>query len=204
MFILKHDPVDATTIIKASDNQPVIEIGRFTYSAGLGIGLADTRSRVRIGNFCSIAEQVIFFLKTDHRPDWLSSYPLNRFPWDSTIPKPSDPYADLRDDITIGSDVWISWGVKVLAGVTVGNGAVLCADAVVTRNVPPYSVVAGNPARVVKRRFDDDVIDYLEQLKWWDMSVSQLQKYAPLLMSKNYVELRANVERDLANRMVDA
>jgi acetyltransferase-like isoleucine patch superfamily enzyme len=199
MFILKHDPVDAITRINAADNQPVIEIGRFTYSAGLGIGLADTRSRVRIGNFCSISEQVVFFLKTDHRPDWMSSYPLSRFPWDPAFPKPSDPYADMRDDISIGNDVWISWGVKVLAGVTVGNGAVLCADAVVTKDVAPYSVVAGNPARMVKWRFDDEVITFLEQMKWWDMPVNQLRKYAPLLMSKNFEELMATVERNLAN-----
>ncbi len=87
----------------------------------------------------------------------------------------------------------------MLAGVTVGNGAVLCADAVVTKDVAPYSVVAGNPARMVKWRFDDEVITFLEQMKWWDMPVNQLRKYAPLLMSKNFEELMATVERNLAN-----
>jgi acetyltransferase-like isoleucine patch superfamily enzyme len=196
MFIFKHDPVDSVTIYKSEDGNPVIEIGRFSYSAGLGIGLADTRSRVKIGNFCSIAEKVVFFLKTDHRPDWLSSYPLSRFPWGSGFSRPVDPYADMRDDILIGHDVWISWGVKILAGVSVGNGAVLCADAVVTKDVRSYAVMAGNPAQEVKRRFDADSIKILEASRWWSFSRQQLENYSPLLMSNKFSEFKAAIERD--------
>jgi acetyltransferase-like isoleucine patch superfamily enzyme len=189
MIALKHEPVDRATVYHVGGGIPVLEIGRFSYAAGLKLGVFDPRSRVRIGNFVSIADDVLFFLRTNHHPEWLTTYPPERLPWPGDVPRPADPHLSIKDDITIGNDVWISYGVRVLAGVAVADGAVIAAGSVVTRDVRPYAFVAGNPAREIKRRFDDQTVATLLKLKWWDLPTEQIRKMAPVLAGGNVQDL---------------
>lgn len=138
--------------------------------------------RLRIGKYAAIGEQVTIVL-TNHRPDFVSIYPfaLYRAHWRS-VP------ADARDhrgrgDVVIGSDVWIGHGAVIAAGVEVGHGAVVGSLAVVTRNVPPYAIVGGNPARLIRSRFDPATVARLLALAWWDWPDDKVDRYIPLILS---------------------
>lgn len=193
MQIIKHESVDRVTVYPTPDGQSFLQIGRFSYLAGLEFGFIDSRSKIRIGNFSSVGENVIFFLKTNHHPEWISTFPLERLPWPDGVPRPVSPHANLRDDVIVGNDVWISHGAKVLAGVTVADGAVISAGAVVSRDVRPYAIMAGNPAREIRRRFDDADVDYLMALQWWNMSTPKISEIAPFLASGNLAGLKGSV-----------
>lgn len=137
-------------------------------------------STLKIGAYCSIGHEVQIFLGGQHRTDWVSSYP---FPAFFSELRDVTGYSWTRGDVVIGNDVWISTGVSILAGVTVGDGAVLAAGAIVSRDVPPYAVVAGNPARVVRWRFDEETRAALLAARWWLWPESEVRQAARLLCS---------------------
>lgn len=140
---------------------------------------------LRIGSYCSIAEQVEIFLGGHHRADWVSTYP---FP--AMIPEVADVpgYAVSRGDVVIGSDVWLCTHAIILSGVTVGHGAVVAAGAVVSRDVAPYSVVAGNPARHVRWRFPEESRAALLESAWWEWPEAEVRSVARLLCSDRLSE----------------
>lgn len=126
--------------------------------------------RLIIGKFCSIACGAKFlFNSANHSLASLSTYPFPIFyeEWGLNIQDVAAAW-DNKGDIVIGNDVWIGYEAVVLAGVTIGDGAVIGARAVVTKDVPPYAVVGGVPARLIRRRFPDDTISALLALRWWD------------------------------------
>lgn len=123
-------------------------------------------TKLSIGNYCSIADGVRILLGGEHRTDWITTSPLrvlNDLPgaW-------GDGHPATKGDIHIGSDVWIGTGAIILSGVTVGDGSVVGAGAVVTRDVAPYAIVAGNPAVVIRFRFDEDIRAALQRIAWWN------------------------------------
>ena len=128
---------------------------------------------VAVGNFCSTAGGVVFMVGGSHRTDWLTTFPfhafLSEFPAEGYVAPDNKEY-QLRGGIEVGSDVYIGLGVTILAGVRIGHGAVIGARAVVTRDVPPYAVAVGNPARIVHRRFADETVERLLQMAWWNWS----------------------------------
>ncbi|TWC41364.1 acetyltransferase-like isoleucine patch superfamily enzyme [Pseudomonas sp. SJZ079] len=135
---------------------------------------------LRIGSYTSIAEQVEIFLGGHHRTEWISTYP---FP--AMIPEAAEiqGYAVSRGDVLIGSDVWLCSNAVILSGVTVGHGAVIAAGAVVSRDVAPYSIVAGNPARHVRWRFPPEVCAALLEAAWWEWPEQEVFRVSPLLCS---------------------
>lgn len=149
---------------------------------------------LRIGAYTSIAEQVEIFLGGHHRTDWVTTYPFPAM-IDEAAGIPG--YAFSRGDVVIGSDVWLCTGAVILSGVTVGDGAVVAAGAVVSRDVAPYSVVAGNPARHIRWRFPEPVIDALLAAKWWEWPEEEVRRASVLLCSERldtfleYVSQRA-------------
>ena len=133
---------------------------------------------LRIGKFCSIACGAKFlFASANHTQASVSTYPFPIFfeEWDLDIGDVTSAW-DHKGDIVIGNDVWIGYEAVVMAGVTIGNGAIIGARAVVTKDVPPYTIVGGVPAREIRRRFSDDVIARLLELKWWDWPAEQIQR----------------------------
>jgi virginiamycin A acetyltransferase len=172
------------------DGVPVITVGRYSYINKLSTMTVDSRSRIVIGNFTSIAWDVLFLLRSNHHAEWATTYPVDWFPWDDSIPKPHDPHGKNRDNVTVGSDVWIGKGVTVMPGVVIGDGAIIAADAVVTKDVRPYAVIAGNPGREIKRRFDEETVDYLMDVKWWDMPNEFIMKHCNIICSADFEKLK--------------
>ena len=136
--------------------------------------------KLKIGKFCSIACGAKFlFNAANHSLRSLSTYPFPIFFEEWGLP--TDPVSiseawDKKGDIVIGNDVWIGYEALILAGVTVGDGAIIAARAVVTKDVPPYTIVGGVPAKPIRKRFDDDTIDALEKLRWWDWDEERIRE----------------------------
>ncbi|MDR3353188.1 MAG: CatB-related O-acetyltransferase [Zoogloeaceae bacterium] len=144
-----------------------------------------------IGNYCSIADEVHIFLGGGHRIDWVSSYPFPAFIEEA---REIAGYGGTRGNVVIGNDVWLASGCTILSGVTIGDGAVVAARALVARDVAPYSIVAGNPARHVRYRFEQEIRDALLASAWWTWPESEIRKIAPLLCSNDLRKFLAYVD----------
>ncbi len=137
-----------------------------------------TDSTVKIGKFCSIAPNVQMLIASNHRIDWISTYPFLFLDKSKKI-----EYILSKWDIAIGNDVRIGKNVIIMDGVTIWDGAVIAAWAVVTKNIDPYAVVWGVPAKIIKHRFSEDVICLLLSIKRWDRSEEKIIKHIPILCS---------------------
>lgn len=168
------------------------EIGEFSYGKPK-VRFPESGKKLTIGRFCSIADKVEILLGGNHRLDWGTTYPFSalRDLWPSA--PETDEYHSSRGDVTIGHDVWLGSGAIVLSGVTIGHGAVVAAHAVVTRDVPPYAIVGGNPAKVIRYRFDEATIAALLEAGWWELPREKVATLIPLLQSDRIRELVAAV-----------
>ncbi|WP_041584007.1 CatB-related O-acetyltransferase [Phocaeicola salanitronis] len=147
--------------------------------------------RLVIGKFCSIACGVKFlFNSANHTLKSLSSYTFPLFYEDWGLEKSNVATAwDNKGDIVIGNDVWIGYEAVIMAGVHIGNGAIIAARAVVTKDVPAYTIVGGVPARPIRKRFDEDTIHKLEALQWWNWPTEKIRQYLPNINKGNINEL---------------
>lgn len=147
--------------------------------------------RLIIGKFCSIACGVKFlFNSANHTLKSLSSYTFPLFYEDWGLEKSNVATAwDNKGDIVIGNDVWIGYEAVIMAGVHIGNGAIIAARAVVTKDVPAYTIVGGVPARPIRKRFDEDTIHKLEALQWWNWPTEKIRQYLPNINKGNINEL---------------
>lgn len=145
---------------------------------------------LRIGSYCSIATDVQILLGGHHRTDWITTYPLSML---EDVNIQGGGFS--RGDVVIGSDVWLCTNTMILSGVSIGHGAVVSAGAVVTRDVEPYSIVAGNPARHVRWRFDEATRSALLDMAWWDWPAEEVVRIAQLLSSSDIAELLAYAAR---------
>ena len=162
-------------------------IGEFTYGRPKVIAFTKD-TRLIIGKFCSIAANVKIVLGADHRMDWVSTYPFPALGkiWPEAQGVQGHPAS--KGDVVIGNDVWIAEGAVILSGVNIGDGAVIGSQAVVSKDVPPYAVVSGNPARLVKMRFDEDTIKKLLQIQWWNWPVEKVRAHMQLICSQKIDE----------------
>lgn len=129
-----------------------------------------------IGKFCMIASDVKFIMNgANHLTDSMSSYPFAIFGngWENAMEGKSYPQ---KGNIDIGNDVWIGYNATIMAGVNIGDGAIIAANSTITRDVEPYTIVGGNPAKKIRKRFSEDVIIKLLALKWWNWNIEKITK----------------------------
>jgi len=167
------------------------EIGDHSY--GEPVFFEEGLAKLRVGKFTSIADGVVISFG-DHRMDGVSTYPFValRHKWPSA--PQGVPDHTTKGDVVIGNDVWIGAGAFIGSGVTIGDGAVIAARAVVTRNVPPYAVAAGLPARIIRRRFSPAIIARLLALRWWDWPDDKVDRFIPLMLSPDIEAFLAAAE----------
>lgn len=137
-------------------------------------------TQLLIGKYCSIAKGVNIFLGGEHRTDWVTTYPFSAL-WPEAKHIPGHPKS--KGNVIIGNDVWIGALSCILSGVQIGDGAVVGAGALVTKDVPPYAIVGGNPAKIIRYRFDEATIEALLQIRWWDWPKEEISQALPLLLS---------------------
>lgn len=157
---------------------PRVAVGRFTYGSPRFM-LWTPDERIGIGAFCSIANDVTIFGGGEHHGEWVSTFPVRIAFGLASVGEEQNPTS--KGPTTIGNDVWIGHGATILSGVRIGDGAIIGARALVAKNVEPYQVVAGNPARPFKKRFTDAQIRALCEIAWWDWPLERIREHADLL-----------------------
>jgi len=149
-----------------------------TYSWGEG-------SELKIGAFCSIAEDIKVFLGGNHNSNWITTYPFGHINKDTFNKFNGVGHPKTKGDVIIGNDVWIGNSVTIMSGVIIGDGAIIANNSHVVKNVNPYEIVGGNPAKLIKKRFNDEEISKLLKIKWWDFDNNKINEISPLLCSSS-------------------
>ena len=145
-----------------------VSIGVGSYIVGASLEFGSTQGHVLVGNYSSIGHRIRFIAGLNHNGSFISTYPFRDFFGDSAEGVINSYFETNHNQVIIGSDVWIGADVTLLGGVRIGNGAIIGAGAVIAKDVPPYAVVVGNPARVIKYRFSPEEISFLQRLRWWN------------------------------------
>jgi virginiamycin A acetyltransferase len=194
---------DKEIYVKPTIKNPSIIVGDFTYIADSDFESHVThfyswsRDNLIIGKFCQIAAGVEFVMNdANHKMNAVTTFPFYTLEgWEMNIPDPSE--MPFKGNTVIGNDVWIGQNAVILPGVHVGDGAIIGANSVVGSDVAPYTIVIGNPAKVLRKRFDDELIGLLLKFKWWDKSIEEINALIPILTSSDLEKVREEIEARL-------
>ncbi len=184
---------------REASGHKLLQLGRYSYAFPrlpqvISHSAEPDEHRVTVGAFCSIAEDVTFLLRGEHSTTWLATYPF------SAGYERGHPFS--RGPIIVGNDVWIGIGSMIMAGVTIGDGAIIGARSLVTHDVEPYTIVAGSPARFVKDRFSPEVVATLMRLRWWEWPTERIEEASSILNGGAIDELeRFAIEHGLTTPM---
>ncbi len=194
---------DREIYIKPTVKKPNIIVGEFSYIADSDFESHVTHlydwngDKLIIGKFCQIAAGVEFVMNgANHQMNAVSTFPFYTLEaWNMEPPAPDDlPH---KGDTVVGNDVWIGQNAVILPGVHIGDGAIIGANSVVGSDVAPYTIVAGNPARVLRKRFDDTLTDLLLRFRWWDKPVEEIDCLIPLLTCSDLEKVKKALKRQL-------
>ena len=194
---------DKEIYVKPTIQNSNITVGDFTYIADSEFESHVTnfypwsRDKLIIGKFCQIAAGVEFVMNdANHQMNAVTTFPFYTLEgWDMDAPAASD--MPFKGDTVIGNDVWIGQNAVILPGVNIGDGAIVGANSVVGSTVDPYTIVAGNPAKVIRKRFDEELIDLLLRFKWWDKSITEINELIPILTCSNLEKVREELKSKL-------
>ncbi len=183
--------LETLTYVKPTIKNPNIIVGDYTYFGDTDFENHVTHhydfigDKLIIGKFCQIAAGVNFVMNgANHRMNTVSTYPFYIFEgWEQETPP--IPELPIKGDTIVGNDVWIGQNSTILPGVHIGDGAIIGLNSTVGSNVPAYTVVVGNPAKIIRKRFDDELIKLLLKLKWWDKSMETIKALMPVLSNSN-------------------
>ena len=194
---------DKEIYVKPTITNPNIIVGDFTYIADSEFESHVTnfypwsRDKLITGKFCQIAAGVEFVMNdANHQMNAVTTFPFYTLDgWDMEAPSAAD--LPFKGNTVIGNDVWIGQNAVILPGVNIGDGAIIGANSVVGSNIAPYTIVAGNPAKVLRKRFDEELIDLMLRFKWWDKSVEKINSLIPILTSSDLVKVKEELRARL-------
>ena len=161
-----------------------MSFGKYTYGSP-NIAWGNFGSKLIVGNFCSIAGNVNIYLGGNHRTDWITTYPFGHIHKNIFNGFNGEGHPATKGDVIIGNDVWIGDNATIMSGVTIGDGVVIANNSHVVKNVEPYSLVGGNPAKLIKYRFTQEQIQKLLEIKWWNWDDDKINKHVHLLCNNN-------------------
>ncbi len=177
-YIVSEQESMISETISFTYGNSLITVGRFTYGYyNLRVLWADGQP-LSIGNFCSFGGAITIYLGGNHHAEWMTTYPFGGIYQDCLGYFDIENVEMSKGPVVIGNDVWIADYVTILSGVTIGDGAVVASNSVVTKDVEPYTMVGGNPAKFIRYRFEKDICDLLQKLRWWDLEIDQIKEIA--------------------------
>ena len=202
--IFPNRKIKTITNIKPAIKNKNIIVGDFTYFADTDFEKHVTHhydfigDKLIIGKFCQIGAGVNFVMNgANHQMNAVTTFPFYIFEgWKQQVPPLNK--MPLKGDTIIGNDVWIGQNVTILPGVHIGDGAIIGLNSVVGSDVAPYTIVAGNPAKVIRKRFDNQLIKLLLKLKWWDKSIKEINELIPILTDNNLASVKKFLKKYLA------
>lgn len=195
---------DKEIYVKPTIRNPNILVGEFTYIADSEFESHVTHhypwlgDKLVIGRFCQIAAGVEFVMNgANHQMNAVSTFPFYTLEgWNMNPPAMED--LPLKGDTVIGNDVWIGQNAVILPGVHVGDGAIIGANSVVGSDVAPYTIVVGNPARELRKRFDEELIDLMLQFRWWDKSIEEINGLIPVLTNSDLEAVKTEIKKRIS------
>jgi len=170
-----------------------VQFGMYTYGHPR-IYSWDKDTKLVIGKFSSIADDVVFLLGGEHRTDWTSTFPFRESTEFKEFSREVHGHPATKGDIQVGNDVWIGHGVTVLSGVAIGDGAVVASGSVVTSDIPPYSIYGGNPSRLIRTRFSSEIVEALLRISWWNWDESRIKENIKLISGPPELFIRSAME----------
>ena len=163
-----------------------MSFGKYTYGTNnLDIYYNNPSAKLVVGNFCSIARNVDIYLGGNHRADRVTTYPFGHIHQAIFPSFNGEGHPCTKGDVIIGNDVWIGSKVTIMSGVTIGDGVVIANNSHIVKDVEAYSIIGGNPAKLIKYRFTPEQIKKLLEIKWWNWNDEKINEYSPLLCNNN-------------------
>lgn len=192
---LKQTPYEDRKVIVDGKE---INIGKFSYGfENTKIYRWDEYCDINIGRYCSIAYGLRLFCGGNHNKNFITTFPFGKMFTEIFKNHLSDTVLLSNGNIEIGNDVWIGRDVTIMSGITIGNGAVIAANSHVVKNVEPYSVYGGNPAKLITYRFPHEIIEILQRIKWWEFDVEEIRDNLSILLSAPTKESLIKLENSL-------
>ena len=194
---------DKQIYVKPTIKNPNIIVGNFTYIADSEFESHVTnyypwsRDKLIIGKFCQIAAGVEFVMNdANHQMNAVTTFPFYTLEgWEMNTPDPSE--MPFKGDTVIGNDVWIGQNAVILPGVHIGDGVIIGANSIVGSDVDPYTIVVGNPAKPIRKRFDEELIELMQRFKWWDKSIDEIDELIPLLTCSDLDKVKKEIKKRL-------
>ena len=195
--------VDNLIYVKPTVKNPNIIVGDFTYFGDVDFEKHVTHhydfigDKLIIGKFCQIASGVEFIMNgANHQINAVSTFPFYIFEgWEQKVPPLSE--MPLKGDTIVGNDVWIGQNATILPGVHINDGAIVGLNSVVASDIPAYTIVAGNPAKIIRKRFDDELVSLMLKFRWWDLSIDEINSLIPILTCSNLEKVKNFLKKRL-------
>ncbi len=193
--------INTVTYVKPTITNANIKVGDFTYFSDVDFEKHVTHhydfygDKLIIGKFCQIAQGVDFIMNgANHQMNAVSTFPFYIFEgFNQSVPSLNE--MPLKGDTIVGNDVWIGQNTTILAGVQIGDGAIIGANSTVGNDVEAYSIVAGNPAKYIRKRFDDELIELLQKFKWWDKEIDEINTLIPILSNSDLEYVKNEIRK---------